>query len=267
MPAETFAAARTRLLGELAARGWTTRPGLKEPWAEPPNGGLRLRFRPQAVYLDEHSLWIDIRGLSVEALLAHVKRAMAARQAYGNAARFKISARPTRGGYRGVARAHNGAVALKTMPVFREKKDAQDAIRAWLKEHGAHADRRRTMQASRRIPYRERKFIPKHMYALPERAPGRGALPLADPRHPDRYDPAHVRNAAARLAQMHKRHSVTLSEFRRAERAIIRAACAVGVERTCRRHLAQVIPISRARESRETHETRLAAYSRSRRTR
>ena len=229
-----------------------------------------------------------------------------------DAPHFKLSARPTRGGYRGVATLGNGVAAIKTIPVFREKDDAIKAIRAWVAKHGAHADRlinpknpratgrqsrqesydrlrrfliergatpaqatkeikkfktyawasknrrgKTPMHASRRIAYRERKFIPRKFFALPERAPGKGALPLADPRRPDRYDAKHVRNAAARLAMMRNMGHVTHEEYRRAERAIIRGACATGVERTCRRHLAEVIPISRAR-----HETRLAAYSR-----
>jgi hypothetical protein len=74
VPGETYSAARARLLGELAAMDWTTRPGLKVPWAEPPSGGYRLWFRPQAVYLNDHSLWIDIRGLSAQALIAHAQR-------------------------------------------------------------------------------------------------------------------------------------------------------------------------------------------------
>jgi hypothetical protein len=56
---------------------------------------------------------------------------------------FKLSARPTRGGYRGVASLGNGIVALKTVPVFRKESEALDAIRAWVSRHGAHADRRR----------------------------------------------------------------------------------------------------------------------------
>jgi hypothetical protein len=232
--------------------------------------------------------------------------------ARSNAPRFKLSARETRGGWRGVATLGGGVVALKTMPVFREKADALAAIRAWVAKHGAHADRlinpknpkvttrqsreesydrlRRflmergatpaqatkeirkfqsrswaskeitAMHASRRIAYRERKLIPKKFFALPERAPGRGALPLADPKKGWRYDPAHVRNAAARLAQMHKRGTVSPSEYHFALRRIIAAACECGVERTCRRHLGietrgRVIPITRA-------TTRAAAYSR-----
>jgi hypothetical protein len=157
---------------------------------------------------------------------------------------FKITARPTRGGYRGVVAAHNGAVAFKTMPIFRSEADAKNAAKAWMREHGAHADRR--------IAYRERKFIPKKFFALPERAPGPGSLPLADPEKGWRYDPVHVRNAATRLVQMHKRGSVNPEEFRRAERAIMIGACATGVERTCQRLMAKY----------STRPVRAAAYTR-----
>lgn len=58
-----------------------------------------------------------------------------------DAPHFKLSARPTRGGYRGVATLGGGVVALKTIPVFRDKSDALAAIRAWVSKHGAHADR------------------------------------------------------------------------------------------------------------------------------
>lgn len=117
------------------------------------------------------------------------------------------------------------------------------------------------MFASRRIPYRERKFIPRHMYALPERAPGRGSLPLADPRHPNRYDAAHVRNAAARLNMMRHRRSVDVNEYHRASLAIQRGARTTGVQL---RSLKLLATVSRM-PSRETHETRLAAYARPRR--
>lgn len=167
---------------------------------------------------------------------------------------FKITARATRGGYRGVALLGGGVVAMKTIPVFRSEEDAKKAMRTWLTERGAHADR----HANRRIPYRQRKFIPKKFYALPERAPHHGGLPLADPRRPDRYDAAHVRNAAARLSMMRRRGSVTAEEYRRAERAIMKGACATGVERTCHRHLRLVH--SRA-TSRVSHELRAAAYA------
>ena len=73
MASETFKAARARLHRELAARGnKASRPELKEPWIELPTGD-RLWFKPQAVYLNAHSLLLEIRGLSVEDLLAHAR--------------------------------------------------------------------------------------------------------------------------------------------------------------------------------------------------
>lgn len=73
MKRETYQSARIRLLAALAANGFTIRPGLKVPWAEPPDGSYRLWFRPQAVYLNEHSLWIDIRGMTLDELFEHIR--------------------------------------------------------------------------------------------------------------------------------------------------------------------------------------------------
>jgi hypothetical protein len=67
---ETYAAARRRLVKELGERGWKTKPSLKVPQAE--KDGLKLFFHPQSVYLNEHSLFIDIRGLDVISLVTHV---------------------------------------------------------------------------------------------------------------------------------------------------------------------------------------------------
>lgn len=71
---ETYAQARQRLLSELKVLGWTTsKPDLKEPWAEPPRDWrgrrYRLKFKAQAVYQDEHSMFVETRGLSVEKLI------------------------------------------------------------------------------------------------------------------------------------------------------------------------------------------------------
>ena len=197
---------------------------------------------------------------------------------------FKLSARPTRGGYRGVATLGNGVVALKTIPVFRDEDDALKAIRAWVARHGAHADRlinphhpagtrRQTREeaytrlreflvkrgatpvqaavevrrlksrswASRRISYRQRKNIPLRFFALPERAPGPGSLPLSNPAG-TKLDARHVANAAARLAMMRNLGHVTPAEYRRARLAIMRAACKVGVERTCASRLDKTRP-------------------------
>lgn len=67
---ETYAVARQRLFGELAALGWkvvTRNMGrdLKFPYVVSPSGS-RFTFTPQAVRsggLDGNSMWIDIRGM------------------------------------------------------------------------------------------------------------------------------------------------------------------------------------------------------------
>lgn len=110
--------------------------------------------------------------------------------------------------------------------------------------------------ASRRIPFRERKYIPDQFFALPERAPGHGSLPLMDPRKGLRYDPTHVRNAAARLNQMRLHGSVTPDEYKRAATAIMRGARATGVD-IRRLSLKAVV----------SHETRMAAFRRNSRGR
>ncbi len=84
MANETYVAARARLLRELAARGWRTQPGLKVPWAESPDGRAKLWFKAQAVYQGAHTLGIDIRGMSVQTLLAAVQRRLDYRDPYGS---------------------------------------------------------------------------------------------------------------------------------------------------------------------------------------
>lgn len=69
---ETFVAARARILRELAALGWETRPGLKFPWAKHPHHSWRVNFKAQAVYLDDHSMFIDIRGMPLETFMRSV---------------------------------------------------------------------------------------------------------------------------------------------------------------------------------------------------
>lgn len=72
---ETYQQARQRLLTELAGMGFrTSRHDLKEPWAEPIGREFRLRFRPQAVYLNAHTLDVDMRGMSAIELLNHARR-------------------------------------------------------------------------------------------------------------------------------------------------------------------------------------------------
>lgn len=70
--AETYARARARLLTHLAANGWRTKPALKVPQAC--RSDATLYFRPQAVYLNAHSMWIDIRGMSEAEFDATVAR-------------------------------------------------------------------------------------------------------------------------------------------------------------------------------------------------
>lgn len=84
MKQETYKAARARLLTELAARGWTTRPALKVPWAEPSawKPDYRVWFRAQAVYLNAHSLWIDIRGMTIDDFTARVQAVYDVRRAH-----------------------------------------------------------------------------------------------------------------------------------------------------------------------------------------
>ncbi len=74
MAKETFKAARERILRELREKGWTTKPDLRVPQAIRADGNVQLFFRPQAVYRNGlgstmHSLWIDIRGMSIEIFL------------------------------------------------------------------------------------------------------------------------------------------------------------------------------------------------------
>lgn len=77
--AETYKAARNRLLVDLVMKGWKAVPGLKVPHATSPDGGFRFWFKPQAVWFsagnhhtlgDARSIHEDIRGLSVDQLLA-----------------------------------------------------------------------------------------------------------------------------------------------------------------------------------------------------
>lgn len=68
---ETYKVARERLLTELAALGWVTKPQLKRPQAINPEG-VQLFFNAQSVHRGTLSLWIDIRGMSVEKFIASI---------------------------------------------------------------------------------------------------------------------------------------------------------------------------------------------------
>ncbi len=69
---ETYVAARNRLLVSLHEKGWTTKPFLKTPYAV--QGDMRITFKPQAVYLGEHSTFLDIRGMSIDDFLKYINR-------------------------------------------------------------------------------------------------------------------------------------------------------------------------------------------------
>lgn len=103
--------------------------------------------------------------------------------------------------------------------------------------HGPHHSRHRSRVRHSKVPYRARKFLPRSAWALPERAPHHGALLLTDER--GHLDATHVRAAASRLSMMRHRRHVTPAEYARARRAIMRAACKVGVKKTCEVALAR----------------------------
>ena len=75
MKRETYEQARKRLLAELNALGWTAKPELKRPWAEPPSRAYRVTFNAQSVLLGGYSHWIDIRGMSVMDFVGHCEKA------------------------------------------------------------------------------------------------------------------------------------------------------------------------------------------------
>jgi hypothetical protein len=62
MPRETYLVARRRILTHLMLQGWSVKPTLKVPQAA--KDGNVLYFHPQAVHLNAHSLFIDIRSMA-----------------------------------------------------------------------------------------------------------------------------------------------------------------------------------------------------------
>jgi len=66
MKKETYPTARTRILNALSEAGWTVKADLKQPIAIPPDAEFKITFHAQAVYKNDHSLWIDIRGMTVQ---------------------------------------------------------------------------------------------------------------------------------------------------------------------------------------------------------
>ncbi len=78
----TYAQARAAILAYLSTLpGWTVKAALKVPQAIAPDGAYTLRFNAQSVYLDAHSLWIDIRVGTPVGFLQDVQRTLAGRGA------------------------------------------------------------------------------------------------------------------------------------------------------------------------------------------
>ncbi len=67
---ETYTTARKRLLAGLHEKGWTTKPDLKVPKAI--KGDTLITFHAQAVYLGEHSMFLDIRNMQLDEFIKHI---------------------------------------------------------------------------------------------------------------------------------------------------------------------------------------------------
>lgn len=78
MPRETYLVARRRILTHLVLAGWSAKPTLKVPQAA--KDGEILFFHAQAVYLNAHSLCLDIRSMPGPEFLARVEAAIANRR-------------------------------------------------------------------------------------------------------------------------------------------------------------------------------------------
>jgi hypothetical protein len=78
MARETYHTAHKRILTELVLAGWSVKADLKVPQAK--KDGETLYFHPQAVYLNSHSLFVDIRSMPTADLIATVERRIAVRE-------------------------------------------------------------------------------------------------------------------------------------------------------------------------------------------
>jgi hypothetical protein len=89
MPRKTFAVARAELLDYLEKAGWDVKmrganlQPLKTPHATSRDGGIRLWFKPQAVWVSygshhdaghARSLWVDIRDASPATVVAGAEK-------------------------------------------------------------------------------------------------------------------------------------------------------------------------------------------------
>jgi len=82
----TYAQARERLFAHLRSLGWTVKPNLKVPQAITPSGSV-VYFKAQAVYLNSHSLWIDIREVSPSQFVESVMARESSRDPWGTVIR------------------------------------------------------------------------------------------------------------------------------------------------------------------------------------
>jgi hypothetical protein len=74
---EKYPDARARILQELPQHGWTVKPNLKVPWAKRRNDrDNTVWFKAQAVYLNEHSLFLDIRGMPTTEFIKRIETQM-----------------------------------------------------------------------------------------------------------------------------------------------------------------------------------------------
>lgn len=64
----TYNAARLAIFAHLESLGWEVKRGLKVPQAIVPSGS-KLYFQAQAVYLNAHSMHVDIRTMTPEAFV------------------------------------------------------------------------------------------------------------------------------------------------------------------------------------------------------
>lgn len=81
---ETYPEARLRLFAGLSAAGHTVKPALKVPQCKLSTGET-VYFKAQAVYLESHSLWIDIRGMSLEQFIGSILQSRQVRKLAGDA--------------------------------------------------------------------------------------------------------------------------------------------------------------------------------------
>lgn len=162
----TYPAARERLFSHLRAIGWTVKPSLKVPQALTPNGSV-LYFKAQAVYLNAHSLMLDIRDMSPEEFVRDVQ----ARERGRDPSRGR---RPSRGHSlrdpetrRAIARLERQLhetrdleqaelILRKLLALYSELGDARGVVRCKADIRRAHAIMAKAEMRSKRRGHRAR---------------------------------------------------------------------------------------------------------------